>query len=206
MSKSDSDSEQSYCSDDSELNYIPGPYVIEAIEVEEANEATFPTGDNFNPDTFKPYEDKPIASEEWLSEYVKKQETQADFERKLQDRYEGIQLMNLWWVFVVCVNFCIGCYVPFSLFTILSRCKCGRCSTQYLQNPNKFQCCLEIEECVECLSNEMVVDEVGKKPDCVTLHPGFSQVCLQRWSLRLAADKYNTKNKTKYRQTGSENR
>jgi len=37
MSKNDSDSEQSYCSDDSEFNYIPGPYVIEAIEVEEAN-------------------------------------------------------------------------------------------------------------------------------------------------------------------------
>ena len=32
MSKSDSDSEQSYCSDDSEFNYIPGPYVIEAVE------------------------------------------------------------------------------------------------------------------------------------------------------------------------------
>lgn len=72
MSKSDSDSEQSYCSDDSELNYIPGLYVIEAIEVEEANEATLPTDDNFDPDTFKPYEDEPMASEEWLSEYVKK--------------------------------------------------------------------------------------------------------------------------------------
>ena len=86
------------------------------------------------------------------------------------------------------------------------RCKCGRCNSQYLQNPNKFQCCAEIAECVECQSHEMVIEEVGKKPDCVTLHPGFSQVCLQRWSLRLAADKYKTKNKTKYRQTGSENR
>lgn len=86
------------------------------------------------------------------------------------------------------------------------RCKCGRCNSQYLQNPNEFQCCAEIDECVECLSHEMVIEEVGKKPNCVTSHPGFSQVCLQRWSLRLAADKYKTKNKTKYRQTGSENR
>lgn len=52
----------------------------------------------------------------------------------------------------------------------------------------------------------MVVEEVGKKPDCVPLHPVFSQVCLQMWSLRSADDKYKTKNKTKYRQNGSENR
>ena len=100
MSKSDSDSEQSYCSDDSEFNYIPGPYVIEAVEVEEANsnEATLPiaTDDNLDPDTFIPYEDEPMASEEWISEYEKKQETQADFERRLQDRYEGTQLVNSW--------------------------------------------------------------------------------------------------------------
>ena len=32
-----------------------------------------------HPDTFKPYEDEPIASEEWVSEYEKRQETQAEF-------------------------------------------------------------------------------------------------------------------------------
>jgi len=98
MSKNDLDSEQSYCSDDSEFNYNPGPYVIEAIEVEEANsnEAALPTEDNLDPDMFKPYEDEPLASEEWLSEYVKKHETQADFERKLQNHYEGTEPMNSW--------------------------------------------------------------------------------------------------------------
>ena len=55
-------------------------------------------------------------------------------------------------------------------------------------------------------SSEIVLQEVGTKPNCVTEHPGFGQVCLQRWSLRLAADKYKTKDKAKYRQTGSENR
>ena len=91
MSKNDPDSEQSYCSDDSEFNYIPGPCVIEAVEDEGANAneaATSPTDDTLDPDTFKPYEDEPMASEEWVSEYEKRQETQADFERKLQDRYE----------------------------------------------------------------------------------------------------------------------
>ena len=59
---------------------------------------------------------------------------------------------------------------------------------------------------MECLSSEMVIAEVGTKPNCVAQHPGFGQVCLQKWSLRLAADKYKTRNKTKYRQTGTENR
>jgi len=58
MSKSDSDSEQSYCSDDLEFNYIPGQYVIEAVKDEEgnANEAAAShTDDTLDPDTFKPY-------------------------------------------------------------------------------------------------------------------------------------------------------
>ena len=60
MSKSDSDSEQSYCSDDLEFNYITGPYVIVAIEDKETNAnegAASPTDDTLDPDTFKPYED-----------------------------------------------------------------------------------------------------------------------------------------------------
>ena len=67
-------------------------------------------------------------------------------------------------------------------------------------------CCFEIEECVESHSSEIVLQEVGTKKNCVTQHPGFGQVCLQRWSLQLAADNYKTKDKAKYRQTGSENR
>ena len=59
MSENDSDSEQSYCSDDSEFNYIPGPYVIEAIEVELSR-------------ITNRRQLRPLASEEWLSEYVKK--------------------------------------------------------------------------------------------------------------------------------------
>lgn len=73
--------------------------MIEAVEVKEAkaNEAAAsPTDDILDPDTFKPYEDEPMVSEEWVSEYEKKQETQANFERKLQDRYEGIQLVYSW--------------------------------------------------------------------------------------------------------------
>ena len=55
---------------------------------------------------------------------------------------------------------------------------------------NEFQCCVEIEESMECLSSEQVTEEVRTKPKCVTQHPGFRQVCLQKRSLLLADDKY----------------
>ena len=54
------------------------------------------TKDTLDPDTFKPYDDEPMASEEWVFECKKKQETQSDFDRKLEDRYEGIRLENSW--------------------------------------------------------------------------------------------------------------
>ena len=44
--------------------------MIEAVEDEEANAneaAASPTDDTLDPDTFRPYEDEPIASEEWVS-------------------------------------------------------------------------------------------------------------------------------------------
>ena len=41
---------------------------------------------------------------------------------------------------------------------------------------------------------------------CITEHPGFNPVCLQKWSLRLAAAKFKTKGKQQYRQNGSEER
>ena len=33
---------------------------------------------------------------------------------------------------------------------------------------------------------------------CITQHPGFDPVCLQKWSLKLAAGQYKRKNKSKY--------
>lgn len=39
---------------------------------------------------------------------------------------------------------------------------------------------------------------------CVTQHPGFNPVCLQKWSLKLAADKYKTKNNDKYSQMATQ--
>ena len=54
MPKSDSDFEQSYCSDDSEFNDIPGLYVIDEDEDTNANDAAAsPTKDTLDTDTFK---------------------------------------------------------------------------------------------------------------------------------------------------------
>ena len=95
MSESDSTSERGYDSNDSEINYIPS---YENIEVEEGTvgEVNAALLTELDADTYKPYEDEPIATEEWVCEYQRKQETQAEFERKLQDRYEGKEPVNSW--------------------------------------------------------------------------------------------------------------
>ena len=97
MTESASNSDCSYDSDDSEYNFIPGHVNIDDIEVEDdGNLHVCVEQVELDPDNYKPYEDEPIATEEWLSEYKKRQETQVEFERKLQDRYDGKQLVNSW--------------------------------------------------------------------------------------------------------------
>ena len=56
--------------------------------------------------------------------------------------------------------------------------------------------------------SEMVVEDIPSEAvlKCVTEHPGFNAVCLEKWSLRLAAERVRTKEKKRYRQTGSEER
>ena len=98
IAENESGSEKSYDSDDSEINYVR-EYV--RSEVEEGtfisdHEEHVPSLTEVDPDTYKPYEDEPIASEEWLSEYGRRAETQLEFERKLLDRYEGTQLITSW--------------------------------------------------------------------------------------------------------------
>ena len=93
----------------------------------------------------------------------------------------------------------------FSYF-LYNRCKCGNCSIELLQNAKECQCCVEIDACVEALTSDQVVSEVGFSPKCITLHSGFNQACLGVWSLRIAAQKYRKIDMTRYKQTGSEKR
>lgn len=55
----------------------------------------------------------------------------------------------------------------------------------------------ELDGCVESLTSEHVLQDLDEDTElvCVTEHLGFNPVCLQKWSLRLSADKYRKKNK-----------
>ena len=97
MSKSNSNCDCSQDTDDSEYNFIPGHIITDDIEAEDDEnfslgiEQVEPT-----PDNYKPCEDEQIATEAWLIAYKKRQETQVEFERKLQGRYDGKHLVNSW--------------------------------------------------------------------------------------------------------------
>ena len=93
-----------------------------------------------------------------------------------------------------------------SLFTF--RCTCGNCSRELLINISECYCCKEIEGCCEALTSEIVLNDLeeGQELHCITEHPGFRPVCLEKWSLRLASGKYRTTGKQAYKKTGSEER
>ena len=60
-------------------------------------------------------------------------------------------------------------------------------------------CCCKLDRCVEALTSDVVLQDLAQdeKLTCITQHPSFNPVCLQKWSLRLASDKYSMKEKKK---------
>ena len=88
-----SDSEnESYQTDDSEYNYIPGPHLIdEPTEVEEA--VGSPEAEEPN---VGPYADEPDADEEWLSKYRERKQSHDERLRILQNRLEGKEDVRNW--------------------------------------------------------------------------------------------------------------
>ena len=68
---------------------------------------------------------------------------------------------------------------------------------------NECSCCHEMEKCAQSLSDEWV-PQGSEAQKCITLHPAFDTVCLDRWSLRLASGKNRTIDKKSYQQTSSE--
>lgn len=88
------------------------------------------------------------------------------------------------------------------------RCSCGNCRRESLQNLSECYCCQELDGCTESMSSDQVMEDVPSDETlkCVTQHPGFNAVCLQKWSLRMAGERVRTKDKKKYTQTGSEDR
>ena len=94
------------------------------------------------------------------------------------------------------------------LCRFMPRCECGNCSVALTQNISECYCCKELEGCRESLKSDLVRQDVSPNASlkCVTEHPGFNPVCLQKWSLRMAASRFKTKGKQQYRQKGSEER
>ena len=104
--------------------------------------------------------------------------------------------------------FCCLHFKVFNRTLNLFRCKCGNCSIESLQNVSECYCCSELEGCSESMESDLVLQDIplDVKLTCITEHPGFNPVCLQKWSLRLASWKYKTKSKQRYKQTGTEER
>ncbi|KXJ06973.1 hypothetical protein AC249_AIPGENE74 [Exaiptasia diaphana] len=175
---SSSDSEMSVDSDDSEYNYIPGTITLPLnydIEYENDN---FEEADDDDFIPSGPYEGEPLADEAWLQDYKKKKEIEENLRNKLQERLDDKKNRN--W------------------------CLCGHCSTDLLENIFEARCCQEIERCVKACNRDDVLVETKTAPRCITLHPGFRPVCLEKWSLKQSASKYKTRDQRRYTQIGKE--
>ncbi|CAH3133396.1 unnamed protein product [Porites lobata] len=116
---------------------------------------------------------------------MKKYEEEVDetnkLEQELRERLEGSVQVDSW-------------------------CSCGNCSRVVLQNLSECYCCHELDGCKEAMCSESVLEDIQPETAlrCITQHPGFGPVCLQKWSLRMAGERVKTKAKQRYRQTGSE--
>ena len=94
--------------------------------------------------------------------------------------------------------------VPSFFFVNKLRCSCGNCSTEYLVNFNECHCWQEVEQCVEALNSQIVLEDTKITIGCITQHPGFAPLCLNKWVLRQAAGKYRRIDGRSYPIAGSE--
>ncbi|XP_015766905.1 PREDICTED: uncharacterized protein LOC107345686 [Acropora digitifera] len=131
----------------------------------------------------EPYAEEPLADEEWLQNYRNEQEEKEDLEEELKLRLDNFVPVSDW-------------------------CSCLQCCRDLLRNINECYCCKELEGCVEAITCDLVREDLGEGEElkCVTEHPGFRPVCLEKWSLRMASSKYRKRDKQTYKKTGSEER
>ena len=81
------------------------------------------------------------------------------------------------------------------LFHILSlgRCSCSCCSVLLVTKAEECQCCQEIDRCTEIMA------EIDLEGQCITLHPGFRDVCLNKYVLEVASLGLKTKSGKSYK-------
>lgn len=73
------------------------------------------------------------------------------------------------------------------------RCFCSNCSVALATKAEECQCCQEIDRCGE------VMEQFGDPKRCITLHPGFTEVCLSKHVLEVAALGRKTKSGKSYK-------
>ena len=73
------------------------------------------------------------------------------------------------------------------------RCSCGNCSIEVVCKPEECLCCKEIDRCGEVMEN------FGEEQGCITSHPGFQDVCLNRYVLEVASLSLKTRSGKSYR-------
>ncbi|XP_015758790.1 PREDICTED: uncharacterized protein LOC107338057 isoform X1 [Acropora digitifera] len=72
-------------------------------------------------------------------------------------------------------------------------CKCSLCSVEAITKPEECICCKEIDRVSE------VMGQLDLEDRCIILHPGFQDVCLNRWVLEVASLNLKTKAGKSYR-------
>ena len=93
MSSSSSDTENnSYQSDDSDWNYIPGPYQIAKSSETNENSSEANSRSAANEKDIGPYAN----DEDWLANYREKRQKYDERLRELQRRLDGLEELKKW--------------------------------------------------------------------------------------------------------------
>ena len=77
-----------------------------------------------------------------------------------------------------------------------NRCTCGNC--QVLGRVEACICCQKIEAVQNKLIKAVTSGECEEQPQCITQHPGFQAVCINRWVLQVAWYQYKQQYKATY--------
>ena len=92
---------------------------------------------------------------------------------------------------------CFYCAInPSQTKLIYFRCTCGNC--QILNRNEECTCCSEFSQFCDKNREAVETGEVAEAPVCITQHPGFQAVCLNKWVLQTAWYQY----KQQYSQSG----
>ncbi|CAB3984796.1 Hypothetical predicted protein [Paramuricea clavata] len=183
-------SENEYLSEYDEMSGIEGleADISEAEQIETLDDVTAEITAADSPvvssdDDAYAWVDDPVADEEWTEQYEENMRANEVIKDEMLKRLHGTTELNEW-------------------------CKCGNCSLEFLSNWQECNCCCELDGCQESLSSEIVQQDLGDEDNivCITQHPGFRPVCLEKWSLRMAAWTYKTKGKQRYKQLAGEER